>query len=119
MTRQVITGVVLWMALGNAVACTPPPFNTTEVQRAEIVALGVVERAAPPSSSYEMAVWIQPVETLKGSAQPRMEAISPCALPMAPGQRVIVLKYRSGALAYGATEYAEALTRRALHRERP
>ena len=118
--------LLIAMSAGEAFACMPA-FPDEELARAgHNVLIGTVESTSfvqrPPKAAVvglsstnnrslakpEMLVRVTLIELLQGKAPATVTAVSPCALPLPAGERVVVATYRGRRVAYPAGMYEEA-----------
>ena len=118
---------------GEAFACMPA-FPSEELARGgRNVLVGTVESKSfvqrPPGASVaglsstnnrslakpELLVRIRTLQLIHGKATPVITAVSPCALPLRVGERVVVATYSGRRIAFPADMYEESFRRAHAH----
>ena len=100
-------GLVLMLCLhGGAEACEPYPPSVDYAREASFVAIGHV--IDDREDGVELRVRVQVSEVLVGKPAEKLEAVSPCHIPVERGERVVVARIGEWLLVYPATMYEES-----------
>ena len=104
--------LVLHSASGAAFACTPPLPDERLAREGRNVIIGKVVSPgftqSRPDGMPEMLVKIERLEILSGRTPATVSAVSPCALPLQLGERVVVATFAGRRYVYPADMYEES-----------
>lgn len=100
-------GLVLMLCLHDgAEACQPYPPSVHYASKASFAAIGHVLDYR--EDGVELRVSVQVGEVLVGKSALKLEAVSPCHLPVERGERVVVARIGEWLLVYPAEMYEES-----------
>jgi hypothetical protein len=124
--RQSVLVLAVSMVIGEAAACTSPFPSKEHAREGRNVIIGVAlssARVARPAgapaigiassnsmslAAPELLVRVQVLEVIHGKAPATVTAVSPCHLPLKPGERVLVATYSGRRAVYPADWYEQS-----------
>lgn len=114
----VLTVLVLTMP-SYALACSPAYPDESMARESKGLFVGTAISSRWSDERPHLKVRVKVTEVLRGRASGEIFAISPCALPIKDGERVVVVQYEDGKYDYDQVVYpadmAEKVFRVGLH----
>jgi hypothetical protein len=110
--KKVVIAIALLLATlpGQSLACTPLRPSEAIGRDAERVLIGVTtSRSRMSERPFEALVDIKIVEVVKGHAVKAITAVSPCALPLKRGEKVVAVSVNKRWIAYPFDMYEKPI----------
>jgi hypothetical protein len=106
MKTLLLTLTIVSLALPSYVlACSPASPNESMARESKGLFVGTAISSRWSDERPHLKVRVKVTEVLRGKASGEIFAISPCALPINDGERVVVVQYTDGKYEYNQVVY--------------
>ena len=101
--------VIAVLATPHARACSPPVPTEVLAHNSDFVLVGKATQSISHEKTAELVVSYEVLEVLAGKAPDSFHALSPCALPIRRGERILVGRVNGMQVAFPALSTEESV----------